>query len=212
MTDLEIRKWNTQNISCRAGDCLCSTGKRRSPLVPHKSCLYLHLPLHGVQEAQCAHDTWQFKAMLSLRSSALGQPACFICPLMWHTVFIFPGKPLYMCFCLSLATGQLLDRCAGDHHAVMLCENKLLCAHFEVSPDKKDVLKNSFTMSPAGWPWVCFQVLPVITLQEPNPAPAPWLFQHSGACGCTEKKNNWVLLKVWLLHLRADVEAEPLWK
>ena len=98
-----------------------------------------------LQEAQCAHDTWQFMAMLSLRSSdsALRQPACIICPPMWHTVFIFPRKPLYLRVCLALATGQLLDRCSGDHHAVVLCENKPLHAHFQVYPDKQDVPKNS---------------------------------------------------------------------
>lgn len=146
MTDLEIRKWNTQNILCRAGDCLWSAEKRQSPPVSHKSCLYLHLPLQGLQEAQCAHDIWQFMAMLSLRSSdsASGQPACIICPPVWHMVFLFPGKPLYPHVCLALATGQLLNRRAGDHHAAVLCENELLHAHFQVYPDNQDVPQNSF--------------------------------------------------------------------
>lgn len=134
------------------GTFLCSAEKRQSPSVSCKTCLYLHLPLQGLQEAQCAHDTWQFTAMLPLRSSdsALGQPACIICPPMWHTMFPFPGKPLYLRVCLAQAAGQLLDRCAGDHHAAVLCENEPLHAHFQVHPDKQDVPRNSW-----GNQWGC---------------------------------------------------------
>lgn len=218
MTDIEIRKWNTQNILYRAGDCLCSAGKRQSPSVSHKSRLCLHLPIQGLQESPRAHDTWLFTAMLSLSSSdsALGQPACIICPPMWHTMFLFPRKPLYSCVCLALARGQLLGRRAGDHHAAVLCQSELLRAATPCTPSGVSWQAGCAQEFPYGvrarLPWICFPGVPAVTYQEPNSALAPWLFQHSGACESTEKKDDWMHLKFWPLYLRVYVEAKPLWK
>lgn len=158
MTDLEIRKWNIQNILWRSGDCLCSGGKRQIPQY-HTGVVFTFASSGTMESSVLSRHLGIFLVMLPSRALASGHPACIICvvhmvPLFWET-FI----PMSL-----LCSGH---RTAPGHRvqavSMQLCCVRISCSMHTLSCTVINRMCQLIYRVTSELPWMYFPGVPVAT-------------------------------------------------